>query len=93
MALLVLVGCEPSVRREGAWKRELPATVTLTGGPVRLRPLFAVPHRLFMQPAAGMTYDAASGLLEALWQDPGSAPAPQDIAAQAPLYLSAAPVN
>ncbi len=69
------------------------ATVTLTGGPVRLRPLFTVPHRLLMQPAAGMTYDPASGQLEALWQDPGSAPAPQDIAAQAPLYLSAAPVN
>jgi hypothetical protein len=69
------------------------ATVTLTGGPVRLRPLFTVAHRLFMQPAAGMTYDAVSGQLEALWQDPGSAAAPQDIAAQAPLYLSAVPVN
>ena len=69
------------------------ANVTLAGGPVQVRPLFAVDHRLFMQPAAGMTYDPSNDKLEALWQDPGSALAPQDIAAQAPLYLSAATVN
>ena len=69
------------------------ANVTLAGGPVQIRPLFAVGHRLFMQPAAGTTYDPSNGKLEALWQDPGSAPAPQDIAAKAPLYLSATSVN
>ena len=68
-------------------------TVSLTGGPVRLRRLFGVAHRLYLQPPAGVTYDPASGTLAALWQDPGRARTPQDIPAEAPLYLSAAMVN
>jgi hypothetical protein len=68
-------------------------TVTLTGGPQPPRRLFTVAHRLYLQPASGVTYDAASGTLAALWQDPGRARTPQDIPAEAPLYLSAALVN
>jgi hypothetical protein len=68
-------------------------TVSLTGGPMRLRRLFGVAHRLYLQPPAGVTYDPASGTLAALWQDPGRARTPQDIPAEAPLYLSAAIVN